>query len=1563
MDIKSELKLARDFIKKKDYKDALKHCKNVLKADKENYNALVFIGKCATEMEQFQQAKEAYNRAIESNKEQPLAWQGLCSLLEKAKNKAWNNDLISAYKVLLENDSILKDVEKWLDLCMRHVHLLQEVEKYSEALEALEKSLSFVDVESQRKIYEEIINVTKKIIIKEGPVKEIILKLKNGYEQVLSSEKVEKENLNAEYLQFILQNVKHNLGIDLKKMLSICKRSHSDYPDNKLIGGVFQEVLFNTLISVDELVPLESIQLLELLSSDEQTSTLLHGISAMESGDYLKVIRLFEKVLEENCENIFAVFYLSIFHLKLHHYDKIKALIQTARSFSKHLKFNESIMNLEQRMDYLEVEMMLENKLNENDKENVLSKLNKYESSEASMLKIGLHLKLSDIESAANIIDKLEESMTQDASTKMKMLQLKGEISLVEKKYFDAELRLQEALDIKESYKTHFLLGKTYWCLGESNQEYLPKAYTEFLKAAKLDANYSPTFYYLGKYQKELIKDLGKATKCLEKSFSLNPSNEEAASMLADLYLKTDKQDKAAEIYAKITKEARVGECIWAWIRLGLIYTKRKQHDEAIVCFQNGLRGDTSISHHWECLAEAYFEKGSYQSALKSFVKAVELDTSSSYCKFRIAKIKQMLKMDADAVDDYKKLLEEHPDYIPALLGLSETYLHLEKEKLKIVFDGSAVDCAQNVVNYITRAIEKQPTFSILWKTVADSLTSLHVVCDHKCRLTIPKALLKILSFELHSEFACKKDILEIASRCYMVAIKLKENISCYWHDLAVCAYYQAVVVKGQEGRGKIAQSIQIIKKAISMDSTNHRYWNTLGVVSGSSGPTEKICGHSIDDSHDPSLSQHAFIKALEINAQDAQVWANLGVLYLKHDKVEAAHEAFKKAQACDPALTQAWIGQAIVAESVMKTEDDRYEAMDLFRHSTELHFHGEGSLAYAQWVCRLLNYIKNDSVIISTTPKADMSHLPLDVRRIVSKASVSLQKSTERYTTNAYAFNTLGILLEQEGLLKQADHAFTCARKLLSTQASDTEHNQQLRKVLLNQARVLCYLKEFEKAIEIFKVCEIQTAKEACSLALAYYKAGQLDNSIEEYEKALNLCTNDSDRSGVLAAMGMVYYAQEKIDSAKSSLFQSTQQRDNNEHGIMALAALGLLHGDGTLATAALLELSKHKHNTMILFEKKKIKLTVAFYQLQGQTQAARRELLQAIHKYPQEAHFWAELSRFIMNNDTNRYQLSLHCTKVANKHGPTKVATLCDAMTSLAFPIYGTKDLKRSVQRLIHNHPENAESWVVLAAALNADAAFNHGANRTSNLMAVQITSLALKKVDEELTSLKSKPSRLPILDTLILNQYSNLYSWMMQLYVINNIYYGDNKLAQSFADKVLPSLKGDNKAFEEFVFLKGLSSIQEDLSKGDQLSLENIRVMMLLATKTAERWKWMVLSKIYCTLSMHDEAQICLRQLISLDVQKNKMCNNALLQLCLLSIKAHDATSEEKWLPESKEIMDQLFGSVPEPDHVMIVLRAIIFQREGNKKAAMKYLQKLVFTDTIIAKLVEVLMKKWK
>jgi hypothetical protein len=70
------------------------------------------------------------------------------------------------------------------------------------------------------------------------------------------------------------------------------------------------------------------------------------------------------------------------------------------------------------------------------------------------------------------------------------------------------------------------------------------------------------------------------------------------------------------------------------------------------------------------------------------------------------------------------------------------------------------------------------------------------------------------------------------------------------------------------------------------------------------------------------------------IAAQNAGTWANLGAFYLRHGNKELAHQAFAQAQAHDPSLSRAWVGQALVAESIGDEVTD-----DLFRHTVELSF------------------------------------------------------------------------------------------------------------------------------------------------------------------------------------------------------------------------------------------------------------------------------------------------------------------------------------------------------------------------------------------------------------------------------------------------------------------------------------------------------------------------------------------------------------------------------------------------------------------------------------------------
>lgn len=120
------------------------------------------------------------------------------------------------------------------------------------------------------------------------------------------------------------------------------------------------------------------------------------------------------------------------------------------------------------------------------------------------------------------------------------------------------------------------------------------------------------------------------------------------------------------------------------------------------------------------------------------------------------------------------------------------------------------------------------------------------------------------------------------------------------------------------------------------------------------------------------ALAQHAFIKAITFEQNNAVAWCNLGTLYLVLQQMQLANKAFSQGQRSDPNYVNSWIGQVI--KGVWLESETIYffrqaliaefmgyeEAMDLFRHSTQLSIHPESALGYGHWVCQTL--IRNPS-------------------------------------------------------------------------------------------------------------------------------------------------------------------------------------------------------------------------------------------------------------------------------------------------------------------------------------------------------------------------------------------------------------------------------------------------------------------------------------------------------------------------------------------------------------------------------------------------------------------------
>ena len=67
--------------------------------------------------------------------------------------------------------------------------------------------------------------------------------------------------------------------------------------------------------------------------------------------------------------------------------------------------------------------------------------------------------------------------------------------------------------------------------------------------------------------------------------------------------------------------------------------------------------------------------------------------------------------------------------------------------------------------------------------------------------------------------------------------------------------------------------------------------------------------------------------------SKDASIWSNLGLLYLHHNDVQLANEAFDRAQTLDPDYAIAWIGQALVAVANGRST----EATGMFEHAVTL--------------------------------------------------------------------------------------------------------------------------------------------------------------------------------------------------------------------------------------------------------------------------------------------------------------------------------------------------------------------------------------------------------------------------------------------------------------------------------------------------------------------------------------------------------------------------------------------------------------------------------------------------
>uniref|UniRef100_A0A452F9E4 Superkiller complex protein 3 n=1 Tax=Capra hircus TaxID=9925 RepID=A0A452F9E4_CAPHI len=1278
-EVKTALKSARDAIRNKEYKEALKHCKTVLKQEKNNYNAWVFIGVAAAELEQPDQAQGAYKKAAELEPDQLLAWQGLASLYEKCNHINAKDDLPGVYQKLLDlYESV--DKQKWCDVCKKLVDLYYQEKKHVEVARTWHKLIKTrqeegADNQELHQLWRKLTQLLAECT--EDQNNETQQLLLTAYENALGlSDKIPSEDHQVLYKHFIqcLSKFPHETA----RLKKACEGMINIYPTVQYP----LEVLCLHLIESGSLTDEGEQYCCRLVEMDPQSGAGLIGlgIKALQDKKYEDAVRNLTEGIKESPLCTAGWYHLAEAQVRMH---KPKEAVLSCNQALKNIdNLGVSGGSLHQKNLCLRL------------KAEALIKLSDYESSEEAIhtldqvsdannipgllvLKGLAYLNKGSLDEASKIMEDLLSSYPDLTEAHA----LEALIHFTKKDYLQAEKCFQQALEKDaEVAEYHYQLGLTYWSMGEETRKDKTKALTHFLKAAKLDPYMGKVFSYLGHYYKDVVGDKNRARGCYRKAFELDDTDAESGAAAVDLSVELEEMETALAILTTVTQKASAGTAKWAWLRRGLYYLKVGQHSQAVADLQAALRADPKDFNCWESLGEAYLSRGGYTTALKSFTKASELNPESTYSVFKVAAIQQTLGKYKEAVAQYQLIIKKKEDYVPALKGLGECHLLLAKAALVDYLDGKAVDYIEKALEYFTRALQHRADVSCLWKLVGDACTSLSAVSPSKVNVSVLGVL---LGQKEGKQVLKKNELLHLGGRCYGRALKLMST-SNTWCDLGINYYRQAQHLADtgsntDDLQELLEKSMHCLKKAVRLDSNNHLYWNALGVVSCYSG----IGNYA--------LAQHCFIKSIQSEQINAVAWTNLGVLYLANEKIEQAHEAFKMAQSLDPSYLMCWIGQALIAETV-----GSYDTMDLFRHTTELSMHTEGAIGYAYWVCTTLQDKSNRDTELYRYNILQMNAIPA--------AQVVLSKYVERIQNYAPAFTMLGYLNEHLQLKKEAANAYQRAILLLQTAEDRDAYYVTVR----NYGRLLCSIGEYDKAIQAFKSTPLEELEDIIGFALALFMKGLYKESSKAYERALAIVESEQDKAHILTALAIAEYKQGKMDVAKTLLFKCSILKEPTTESLQALCALGLAMQDATLSKAALNELLKHsKQNS----DYQRSLLTSAIYALQGRSVAVQRQAAKAVHSNPADPALWSLLSRVVAQYTQRNAKGGAVAGNVAHildsNHG--KKALLYTAVNQLAMGSNSAEDKKntalRTIQKAALLSPGDPAVWAGLMAACHAD------------------------------------------------------------------------------------------------------------------------------------------------------------------------------------------------------------------------------------------------------------------
>ncbi|XP_013195923.1 superkiller complex protein 3 [Amyelois transitella] len=1223
-DIKALLKEARKLVSEENFKEAQECCKNILRKDKQNYMGLVLLGKALQDTDQ---APLAYQKAIASKPDQLLAWQGLANYYEKKDGANMKIKLFSIYNEMLK---LSTEEDRVYELILKTGQLGCTL-KHNEAITLIINYLSRdVDDKLQQAAEKQLVEILKRDVECKQEDIPLTLKILNKIYNEDPSDSLEiiyakviltKNDFNSAVVEIIeLKYFSKNVILREWLCKQICKR----YIENNSFSNFCIEDYISRIT--------EGIE-------NSNYPGMLKSMIAYDKGMYLEAYKQCVPLVNYNQADPVEVTFIINCANKLRKWSIAQKLVTNFLTKAKDPDF---FIDLKK---FLFLSLSKQQKWNQAitiASEIPFDSLNKDEKAALAECYIEGNQPVDHI---------LAYLKTEECYTS-----LKAQLLLKQNKY-------TEVIDLLDKHSDHYLnlfyIGKAYWYLGQHDQSLM-----NLLRAVKLNSEHAESFLFLGHYYKE-SNDLQRAKKCYEKAYSLVDTNSETIKNLSETYIKLNMKEKDLDLLVKSEKKIKGNES-WIDFRLGLHYLSKRDWENAIIHFRNVIKSNKCDVTAFECLADAYYARGSFTSALRAYTKVMTLDSNkTAHCLTRIGYIHSLLTEYEDAIATFEKVLKLDPYSLMALKGISETWIRVAKKKFEVKMYGRARDCAQNAIDFIYLALKKNKQYTCLWKTLADTFILI-------TRLPNKYAYVLLKNNDT-SDNLVRKNKLELfphALACYSRVAKQKQQLASYDLASTYLAYYYE---SKKEVNCNISFNLTLI--CIKEKPTLWRNWNLLG----------KICLFV----KKYNIAQHCFIKALLVTRKwsVAKVWCNLGTLYLKLKLFKLANYCFWRGQSTLPSHPHSWIGQGLIAEVIREEE-----AMDLFRHASRLGYHPESALGYADWVCRTL---KSNKYKESPETKYEIEGL-----YAITYAIDLIEWYSSFEPDNACANTILGILQERCGLIQAAYNSFQMAVK------NADEENKNI--TLLNLGRIFLRMENYDEAIKTFKAITEASFDSTCGLALALYKNGLYEESYSVYDTALQwLSSDDEEQADMLVAMAGIMYIFKGADDAKTILFHSINvtKKKPTAYCLFAICSLGLLHSDQSLSKLALGELHKYEKDNAFGFDIGFLKSYL--FVCENNINEAIKILSDSLHDFPSNALLWFCMSQYCLRASDTKAKIASSCAQRAlcssHNYDHCLESAKMIATASIAEHIAGDhiKALILAKEGL-HMYPQQGEIWAALIFSL---------------------------------------------------------------------------------------------------------------------------------------------------------------------------------------------------------------------------------------------------------------------